>query len=232
MWLVSGMRSDQHSQSDRKENLVSVLVLIGAILLSVLSFFGDQAVIAWMQAHRTPNGMHFAAFVSKYGDWPALTLYAAIAFLLAWWRNNRVLSKIIVGMLVALAIEGAVQYPLCSLTGRARPNNTEAKQEWNGPWRDGKLSLLENKYHSFPSGHTGGSFAFFGVLCFAWRRYGWLFLPIAALIGWSRIYLNVHHLSDVVVGMFLGLFIAWLVEHWLYRSRPTSPPENSRRKFA
>jgi membrane-associated phospholipid phosphatase len=158
--------------------------------------------------------MRFAGMVSKYGDWPGLTLYGAIAFLVAWWRKSRVFQRIILGMLVALAIEGAVQYPLCALTGRARPNNVEAKQEWNGPWRDGKLAFFDNKIHSFPSGHTGGSFAFFGVLFFAWRRYGWIFLPLAALIGWSRIYLNVHHLSDVVVGMFLGLFISWLVTRW------------------
>jgi membrane-associated phospholipid phosphatase len=214
MWLVSGMQSDQDNQSDRKGNVVLVLVIIGAILVSILSFFGDQSVIDWMQAHRTPAGMRFAGLVSKYGDWPGLTLYGAIAFLVAWWRKSRVFQRIILGMLVALAIEGAVQYPLCALTGRARPNNIEAKREWNGPWRNGKLAFFDNKIHSFPSGHTGGSFAFFGALFFAWRRYGWLFLPLAALIGWSRIYLNVHHLSDVVVGMFLGLFISWLVTRW------------------
>jgi len=208
------MQSDQDNQSDRKGNVVLVLIIIGAILVSILSFFGDQSVIDWMQAHRTTAGMRFAGLVSRYGDWPGLTLYAAIAFLVAWWLKHRVATRIILGMLIALAIQGAVQYPLCSLTGRARPNNIEAKQEWNGPWRNGKLAFFDNKIHSFPSGHTGGSFAFFGVLFFAWRRYGWLFLPLAALIGWSRIYLNVHHLSDVVVGMFLGLFISWLVTRW------------------
>ena len=36
-------------------------------------------------------------------------------------------------------------------------------------------------------------------------------LLIAGAIGWSRIYLNVHHLSDVTVGAFIGIVTAYLL---------------------
>jgi membrane-associated phospholipid phosphatase len=36
-------------------------------------------------------------------------------------------------------------------------------------------------------------------------------LLAAAAIGWSRIYLNVHHFSDVIVGALVGLVTASLV---------------------
>jgi membrane-associated phospholipid phosphatase len=34
---------------------------------------------------------------------------------------------------------------------------------------------------------------------------------IAIAIGWSRLYLNVHHLSDVMVGILAGTLIAYIV---------------------
>jgi undecaprenyl-diphosphatase len=71
--------------------------------------------------------------------------------------------------------------------------------------------LFKNGYHSFPSGHTGAAFAFFGVLLFANRRHRPWALLAAAAIAWSRIYLNVHHLSDVMVGALVGLTTAFLV---------------------
>lgn len=73
---------------------------------------------------------------------------------------------------------------------------------------------------SFPSGHTGTSFAAAGVL---WqtvpRLYGAGALILAGLIGLSRIYLGVHYPSDVLGGMLIGLAIAVTIV-WLYqRSR-------------
>ena len=106
---------------------------------------------------------------------------------------------------------GAIVNSVRLLTGRARPSNTEAVQEWNGLWRGRESLLFNSQYHSFPSGHTGVAFALFGVILFADRRHGWWALLAAAAIAWSRIYLNVHHLSDVMAGAFVGLITAFLV---------------------
>ena len=50
------------------------------------------------------------------------------------------------------------------------------------------------RFYSFPSGHTTASFAMVGVA-----------LMRAMLIAFSRIYLRVHYLTDVIAGMILGL---------------------------
>jgi membrane-associated phospholipid phosphatase len=50
--------------------------------------------------------------------------------------------------------------------------------------------------------------AFFGVLGFAFRRWNWGFLLFGLAIGWSRIYLNAHYFSDVIVGSVVGLYFA------------------------
>jgi membrane-associated phospholipid phosphatase len=114
-------------------------------------------------------------------------------------------------MLIAATLCGAIVNSVRLLTGRARPSNTEAIQEWNGLWRGRESLLFNSQYHSFPSGHTGVAFALFGVILFADRRHGWWALLAAAAIAWSRIYSSAHHLSDVVVGAFLGLVTASFV---------------------
>ena len=71
---------------------------------------------------------------------------------------------------------------------------------------------------SFPSGHTQSATVGCGILVLiflpvvrrGWRK--WLYLAAAlvvAVIGFSRIALGVHYLSDVVGGVIIG--IAWLL---------------------
>ena len=90
---------------------------------------------------------------------------------------------------------------------RARPS-VHAETRWGGP-------RFSSKYHSFPSGHVAASTAFFGVLLIARRRVGLLCLPIPILIGFSRMYLGAHYVSDVVCAAVLGIFCALVVAHFL-----------------
>ncbi len=153
----------------------------------------------------------FAGFLSQWGDWPELMVFSCIGLGLAWLARSRDVGKILLCMMIAGTISGAVVNSVRLFAGRARPNNREATQEWNGLWRGREFLLFKNKYHSFPSGHTGVAFAVFGVPLFANRQHGWWALLSAAAIAWSRIYLNVHHLSDVTVGALAGLVTAFLV---------------------
>jgi membrane-associated phospholipid phosphatase len=212
------MRDHQSYQSRLKSSDVSAVLLFSPLILGItlcaLSFFCDQAVVQWVKGHDWTFFKSIAGFLSKWGDGPALMLLGCLALGLAFLTRNRVACKILLCMLIAATISGAIVNSVRLLTGRARPSNTEAIQEWNGLWR-GRASLLFNsQYHSFPSGHTGVAFALFGVLLFADRRHGWWALSAAAAIAWSRVYSSAHHLSDVMVGALLGLMTASFVwEH-------------------
>ena len=68
-----------------------------------------------------------------------------------------------------------------------------------------KLLVRLPKTTSFPSGHTTSAFAVFAVFWGLSSTLAYLFLVIALLIAFSRLYLYLHYPSDIFVGMLLGL---------------------------
>ena len=71
---------------------------------------------------------------------------------------------------------------------------------------DNEQIINRPKYYSFPSGHATASFSVVGVALL--RCDTGVLLPIillASLIAFSRLYLRVHYLTDVVAGVLLGL---------------------------
>ena len=63
--------------------------------------------------------------------------------------------------------------------------------------------LRQPKTSSFPSGHATS--AFFALVVLGSRRNVALLLPLAILVSWSRVHVKIHHASDVVGGVFVGL---------------------------
>ena len=73
--------------------------------------------------------------------------------------------------------------------------------------KDDEQLIKKPKYYSFPSGHTASSFSVVSVVTFSQCPF-YVIVPIflvASIIGFSRVYLRVHYLTDVVVGFFLGI---------------------------
>jgi membrane-associated phospholipid phosphatase len=110
-------------------------------------------------------------------------------------------------MLIALAIAGVAGRGIKIATGRARPS-VKIEQVLN-------RSRFSSNFHAFPSGHVAASTAFFGVLLFANWRIGLGCLVIPLLIGFSRIYIGAHYLSDVVFAAILGVLCALLTARLL-----------------
>ncbi len=96
------------------------------------------------------------------------------------------------------------------------------KVVFKGVPRPAEFLGLENLYiiegvkmafwNSFPSGHTMTAFAIFAILCLYFRKcvsqYIWILLAVIA--GFSRVYLSQHFLIDIFVGSILGIFIAFV----------------------
>jgi undecaprenyl-diphosphatase len=68
---------------------------------------------------------------------------------------------------------------------------------------------------SFPSSHAANAFALAAVFAKRWRRLAPAFWIWASAVALSRMYLNRHFLSDVVVGAAVGVLCTWLIARWL-----------------
>ena len=57
---------------------------------------------------------------------------------------------------------------------------------------------------SFPSGHAAAATALAASITLHHPLMAPLVLPLAAVVGWSRVALRVHHVGDVIAGTVLG----------------------------
>jgi membrane-associated phospholipid phosphatase len=94
-------------------------------------------------------------------------------------------------------------------TNRLRPTAIPSKGNYSDSWFEAGSVL--SGHGSFPSGHTIAAFSVATVIA---RRYGnhrWVpyaAYGMAALVGFSRLSLSAHFLSDVFVGAALGYSIS------------------------
>src|SRR5262249_43352195 len=158
----------------------------------------------------------FMQNVSRFGDWPSHVALGLLLLRIAWCRGSKKWPRIFLSMVLAMAVAGIAGTVIKRTVPRARPS-VKSELRWGGP-------RFSTKYHAFPSGHVAASTAFFGVLVFTRRRIGLVCLPIPILIGFSRMYLGAHYLSDVVCAAILGIVCALLVVHFFLRKIRDSEP--------
>ncbi|ASN40576.1 phosphatase PAP2 family protein [Paeniglutamicibacter terrestris] len=159
----------------------------------------DIPLLEWMESHRTPFATIVAWVFSSVGDTLGMSILSLCVIGLFFWRTHSLWP----GALIALTAAGSVTLTvvLKNIWGRARP-----------PLDDALLPVPAS--YSFPSGHTLNSVAILGVigyLAFLILRSQWARVValsslgcLAVGVGWSRIYLGHHWLTDVVGGLLIG----------------------------
>ena len=157
--------------------------------------------------------MEFISLLGKGGI--ALILFSLILILI---RGTRRYGS---AMLIGLAV-GAIAVNLWLKVVIARPRPYADVNGIYYPLWQMLGSHIESDY-SFPSGHTNAAFAsMVPLFILGNKRWSWLALLFAFLMGVSRIFLVVHYPSDVLGGIItgtiaglLGVLIAkFLPESW------------------
>jgi len=179
----------------------------------------------------TPWADKLLSFLADFGAWaPWLILLLALGVIFGNFRFRAALLA--AGLAVGLS-DGVGVNLLKHAVGRPRPSQVEpgvrvvelgrapsGLPKITGMTRDpvikfpnglekpvqpGKVKLINVTGRSFPSGHAANNMAVATVLIlfFGWR--GALYLPLALLIAYSRIYTGSHWPMDVVGGMILGI---------------------------
>ncbi|HJT45098.1 MAG TPA: phosphatase PAP2 family protein [Chthoniobacterales bacterium] len=180
--------------------LWAVAVLIVAALIAG-AFWLDEPVRQFFLQHRSRALYRAMRQVSRFGDWPEHLAVGLILIGIAWWRGSKTWMRIFLAMIIALALAGVTARVIKIACGRARPS-VKTEQV---------VSRFSAKYQAFPSGHVAASSAFFGVLLVRKRRIGVICMIIPAVIGFSRMYVAAHYLSDVVCAAILGVVCAFVV---------------------
>jgi membrane-associated phospholipid phosphatase len=179
-----------------------VAVVVGLVLI-VGSFQLDDAVHRWQHKHRWKNIQQLSRNVTRATDWPAHVVIGLLGAGVAWRRGNEKWTRVFLAMIAAGALAGGSAYVLKVSTGRVRPT-VKVEKVWGGP-------DLRQNFQSFPSGHTAFSAGFFGLLFLASWRLGLLCLPIPLFVGFTRIFLGAHYLSDAICAIVLGALCAFVV---------------------
>ncbi|RRN77522.1 phosphatase PAP2 family protein [Pseudoxanthomonas sp. SGD-10] len=147
-----------------------------------------------------PDLTGFMRFMTALGDHEIVVgIYILLILLLLFvWEDKAKAMKV---PLIGFSALG-LMYLLKNLFARERP----------------EFTLLHASGFSFPSGHSLNSMVLYGLIIFVVNKYvSNVYLKIALigllvcvvlLIGFSRIYLGVHYLTDVLAGFCCGLL--WL----------------------
>lgn len=175
----------------------------GAVLAIANPLAGpDHQIAGWFHAHLSQAFVNFLRALSEPGaaEWIGVVLFVAV-ILFVWKRAWPALTTLIIavpgGMLLNELLKLAVH--------RHRPFLDGWFVDWSG--------------YSFASGHTIGATLLYGqLLLFVLpviksKRRQKLVILLAALlvmlVGFSRIALGAHYLTDVIAAIFLGSL--WLM---------------------
>lgn len=165
------------------------------IILDAIQQYGRSEFLDYLMVGLTTLG-------DKGGIWIIMT-----CLLLIYPKTRKT------GLVVAVSL--IIEWLCCNvllkpLVARIRPCDVNTAVQ---------LLIAHPMDFSFPSGHTGSSFAAMSALFFCRKTYWRAACLLAVLIGFSRMYLYVHYPTDVAAGAVLGVLagryaysaVAWVL---------------------
>ena len=166
----------------------------------------DAAVFQWVeQIHNYAiDGVIGAVlvFLTKLFDTGFIWMIVA-AVLFCFKKTRRAGVTMAAALAVMVVCNNLV---LKNLFARPRPFNLDWPAMKNG-WQYIYPQLVDKpSSFSFPSGHASSGFAAATGLCVTKKPY--LYIPgilLAAVVAFSRIYVEVHYPTDVIFGALLGI---------------------------
>lgn len=192
------------------KHLVFGVIVVATILFSLIAgniVAGDPladldlAIAAFLYTQSDPALVLLMLLVTHAHGLIAVSVYTMV---LAAWLTLRRAWDWLLAVLLAVPVGMLINMLLKQLFQRARPVLEEP--------------LLTLTTYSFPSGHTSSATLFYGILTlYVFSRTNnrrvhtacvALWIALVMLVGFSRMYLGVHYLTDVVAAATWSL--AWL----------------------
>ncbi|GEO06276.1 hypothetical protein AAE02nite_39400 [Adhaeribacter aerolatus] len=215
---------------------VSLFLLMAKLVFLDQNQTLDMAAFAFAKRHTTPGFTAFMRFVTFFASKDFL-IYGSLslAFIFFFIKKHRWYA---VKIPVIAAGSSLLNQGMKFWFDRPRP----------------ETAFYEQSGFSFPSGHAMIGGAFYGLFIYLvwtnikslfWRWFFTLLLCLwIVLIGYSRVYLNVHYASDILAGWSAGFVFLIISLRVLRKFEPTNArkateviqeenaPENRKRKNA
>jgi len=135
-------------------------------------------------------------FITDFGDFQYIIIISIL--LLIFYKKKEDLSNLYIVLIISTLLNRYLKL----IFERPRPELTH---------------FVEEHSYSFPSGHSMAAMTFYGYIIYMVlksnlnKKYKVALITILSLliltIGYSRIYLNVHYISDVLAGFMFSIII-------------------------
>lgn len=203
------------------KRLGAAWLAIAMIEIALYAYVDKPLALAVQSLTRTnPDIIGFFKSITDFGKgywyaWPS-GIGFLLLFALTKWRDfgeptRKRMSQASKGLLfffVSTSLAGLTTDLLKILVGRARP-----KLFLNGDsYGFAPLSTLSD-WNGMPSGHTTTVFAVAAALAILYPKWQWVWFSYAILLGASRVMVNAHYASDVVLGVCVALAITSITEY-------------------
>ncbi|MCK4645328.1 MAG: phosphatase PAP2 family protein [Candidatus Aminicenantes bacterium] len=184
----------------RGKTLLKFSAIVGAGLL-LYALDGD--IHRWSQDNQSPLSEDFFKFITHFGDG-----YVLLGLMTALYASGEVFHRNSLRKTALLSLEswltaGVIVRGIKIVSGRARPWTGESSHSFH------PLSL-RSRFNSFPSGHASSAFAVATVIAEQSEKayIDILAYSIASLVAVSRVHIDKHWPSDILIGSAIGYFVA------------------------
>lgn len=152
------------------------------------------------------KGPDFLHSIFKFFATDAVVLIVigvALLFLIPWRINRVDRRRAAVAATAAAGLALLIAQPIANAIDRARPFVDHPSQA--------HVLVGRSTDPSFPSDHATGAFAIGVAIWLYDRTIGTVFLVLAVLVSFARVYVGVHYPGDVLAGAILGALVALLL---------------------
>ncbi len=180
----------------KKKDLV---ILILFAIIGIVAFFYDLSIIKFIEIHRNVYLNYFFFSINFLNN--VFIVFFFLAVLLLWSKRKRWVPALIGSTLFSVIIAFIIK----NIIKRPRPFTQGISMLIS---MDKIINYISWDF-SFPSFQAMLIFATVPIVNKEFKKFKYYWFAFAVLAAFSRLYLGVHYLSDIIVGSVIGYIIGW-----------------------
>ncbi|GAA4735340.1 phosphatase PAP2 family protein [Flavisolibacter ginsenosidimutans] len=196
-------------------------IVIALLLATFVAIYGKDKSFLMVNGHYSVEADYFFNWMTFLGEW---LLWVPLFVYALFYKRD-----FLIAAFVALALCSLITFLFKQVVFPGQPRPLRLLHDLA---RVVPVVKHNNYVNSFPSGHTSTAFTTSLLLAFIvhrkWAPY--VFPLIAFLVGYSRVYLAQHFVTDVLAGIFVGIvssYCALLVYERFQKKKATVGRDSS-----